>query len=59
MAVRDYTFECCWLLLLALFAIGSRPARAQEVLNWNDHASDCDSCQTDGNDYCFCPFSTE
>jgi hypothetical protein len=38
--VRDYTFECCWLLLVLIVGIAPRHASAQG-LDWDDQIGKC------------------
>ena len=51
-AIRDYTFECCWLFVLLIVSIAPAPASAQtSVRNFLDEVSDCSECYA----YCTCP----
>ena len=51
-AMRGYTFECCWLLVLLIVSIAPTHTSAQvQVRNFLDEASDCPECF----DHCVCP----
>jgi hypothetical protein len=51
MAIRDYTFECCWLLVLLVISIVPASAQTESQRDFLDEASNCPPCFA----YCFCP----